>query len=412
MNCILNLTLTAIGQVGLSLMHNWPYLLAGILIAALLKRYINADKLSSVLLRFRGLGVITSTFAAVVTPLCSCGTTAVVLGMMASTVPWAPIVAFMVASPLTSPEELLYSAGLFGWPFALVFFLASIFLGLAGGGIAAWFENLGWLRNQARFINTGRQYNENRTNVQMEPALVQSVSSCGCSQQAVATQPVAITQPATIVLPASSSRVAAPALACACSQAQPVLDIQVDLICCDGSQPASLCACGTNANRDIPIYFQSAVDTQYQKLVSAMKSSEIVQLLKEIYNSARQLLPIFLGFAFIGYFLNGLIPASWVASLFGAGSIYSVPLAATLGLPLYINTEGSLPLVRALLDHGMSQGAALAFMISGAGASFGAVAGALTIARWRVVALVIGILWMGALLTGYFFNVLLALKVF
>ena len=52
----------------------------------------------------------------VATPFCSCGTTAVVLGMMASTMPMAPIIAFMIASPLSSPEGLFYSAGLFGWP--------------------------------------------------------------------------------------------------------------------------------------------------------------------------------------------------------------------------------------------------------------------------------------------------------
>ncbi len=113
---------------------------------------------------------------------------------------------------------------------------------------------------------------------------------------------------------------------------------------------------------------------------------------------------MFLGFAFIGYFLNGLIPASWVSALFGSGNIYNVPLAATLGLPFYINSEASLPLIRALLDNGMSHGAALAFMISGAGTSIGAIAGALTIARWRVVALVVGILWIGAILSGFAFN--------
>lgn len=50
------------------------------------------------------------------------------LGMMAGRMPWAPIGAFMVASPLTSPQELVYSAGLFGWTFALTFFGASIAL--------------------------------------------------------------------------------------------------------------------------------------------------------------------------------------------------------------------------------------------------------------------------------------------
>ena len=43
----------------------------------------------------------------------------------------------MVASPLTSPEELFYSAGLFGWPFAIAFFVSSILLGLVGGIFSA-----------------------------------------------------------------------------------------------------------------------------------------------------------------------------------------------------------------------------------------------------------------------------------
>ncbi len=413
MSFILNLIGTSLEQVGLSLMHNWPYLLAGIVIAALLKRYVDAEKVSSVLLRFRGVGVLATTIAAVATPLCSCGTTAVVLGMMASTMPWAPIVAFMVASPLTSPEELLYSAGLFGWPFALAFFLTSVFLGLAGGAIAARIENLGWLKNQARFINPAPDPRANRAGLTAEQA-----SSCGCSQPAATIQPMALIQPEvtggqkTLDQWMASGREILSGPACACSQPEPVVASEVALLCCDSLQPVSLCACDNSSSIAIPVHFQAESGAGGVTAWIARQSVGFVPLLKEFYNSARQLLPMFLGFAFIGYLLNGLIPASWVAAIFGSGNIYSVPLAATLGLPLYINTEGSLPLVRALLDHGMSQGAALAFMISGAGTSFGAVAGALTIARWRVVALVVGILWLGAIFTGYIYNFLLIMKVF
>jgi uncharacterized membrane protein YraQ (UPF0718 family) len=144
------------------------------------------------------------------------------------------------------------------------------------------------------------------------------------------------------------------------------------------------CACATDVTQSRPITFRL--------------------FLEEALDTGRRLLVMFLGFAYIGYFLNGLIPTSWVAAIFGSGNAYSVPLAATLGLPLYINTEASLPLVRAMLDAGMSQGAALAFLITGAGTSFGAVAGMLTIARWRVVGLVVGTLWVGAILLGAIYN--------
>jgi uncharacterized membrane protein YraQ (UPF0718 family) len=113
---------------------------------------------------------------------------------------------------------------------------------------------------------------------------------------------------------------------------------------------------------------------------------------------------MFLGFAFVGYLLNGLIPPSWIQTIFGAGKSFGVPLAATLGFPIYVNTEASLPMVRSLIDSGMSQGAALAFLITGAGTSIGAIAGLLTITRWRVIAIVVGTLWVSAVLFGTAYN--------
>ena len=57
-----------------------------------------------------------------------------------------------------------------------------------------------------------------------------------------------------------------------------------------------------------------------------------------------------------------------------------------------------------MLESGMSQGAALSFLITGAGTSLGALGGMLTIARWRVAGIVIGTLWIGAILLGFLYN--------
>jgi uncharacterized protein len=378
MESLLSLVIYSIQQVWLSLQHNWPFLVLSVLIATALKLFIDTEKVSAFLGRHRRAGVIAATGAAVATPLCSCGTTAVVLGMMASTMPWAPIVAFMVASPLTSPEELIYSAGLFGWPFALAFFAASILLGLAGGWIAALLERRGWLANQTRF---GKP----------EPA------SCTCSTESRRPAPVNRTFAAEVphiqlnqIGMANDFRAPALALAADCGCGEVVLPI-------DQLEPA--CGCSGNSSQTSPT-------------VSAKSAVTLTAFTKELFISGKRLLVMFLGFAFVGYFLNGLIPASWVTAVFGSGNVYNVPLAATLGLPLYINSEASLPLIRALLDNGMSQGAALAFMISGAGTSIGAIAGALTIARWRVIALVVGVLWIGAIVSGFAFDLALMLKLF
>lgn len=307
--------MTTLTQVWHTLSVNWPLLLISALIATAMKLYVDQKKVAALLKRHRGAGVAGATLVGVTTPLCSCGTTAVILGMMANMLPWAPIVAFMVSSPLTSPQELFYSASLFGWPFAIAFFAASILLGLLGGLVAYVAERRGWLQGQARL-------------------------------------------------------------------AQPM-------------------AGGSINAADDPELLPMAAPVQ--------RRPGVREFAQEFGKVGARLLVMFLGFAFIGYLLNGLIPEAWVTSLFGGGRIYGVPLAATLGVPLYINSEASLPLVRGLLDLGMSPGATLAFLITGAGTSIGAIAGALTIARWRVIAIVVGTLWAGAILMGYAYNALYAL---
>jgi uncharacterized protein len=167
----------------------------------------------------------------------------------------------------------------------------------------------------------------------------------------------------------------------------------------------SACACGTTAA-------SSPTTTGSAGAAVRMPGNRLARLPREAFTVAKRLLPMFIGFAFIGYLLNNLIPSSWVTALFGGGRIYGVPLAATLGLPLYVSSEASLPMVRALLDSGMSQGAVMAFLIAGSGTSIGAIAGALTIARWRVIGLVVAVLWIGAMATGFAFDFLLTLRVF
>jgi hypothetical protein len=338
---IISLLQYAFSKVVETFSHNWFLLLISIVISVALKLYIDQDAIARFLKRNTKNSVFMSTGVAVATPFCSCGTTAVILGMMASTIPWAPIVAFMVASPLTSPEGLFYSAGLFGWKFSIAFFVASILLGLAGGAIASFAEARGWLANQARMSSP------------KSPTL--SLGIMG--------GPTPLNLP---VIPQSAVE-------------------------------STQCGCATPNRADLPVTTQPVVEIGKPAVTLQM-------FMLEMWTVSKKLLPLFFGFTFVGYLLNGLIPTAWITSLFGAGHAYSIPLAATLGLPFYINTEASLPLVRAMLDSGMSQGAALAFLITGAGTSLGALGGALTIARWRVIAIVIGTLWTGSIFIGFIYN--------
>ncbi len=305
-------------KVALTFAHNWPYLFVGIIGAGALKTYLGTDRIAAWLRRRRGLAVAGSVGVAVGTPLCSCGTTAVVLSMLASTVPWAPVVAFMVASPLTSPSELLYSAGLFGWPFALAFFGGSITLGLAAGAVTALAERLGWLRNQARFpIADGCAATDHR---QVGAATTTSPGPGAASVHEFHGSPIARWRPRTL---------------------------------------------GRN-----------------------------------VLMVARRTLPLFLGFAALGYLVTALVPQAWIAQWLGGRSPLATVLAATLGIPLYLNSDGSLPFVASLMHAGMGTGPAMAFLVTGAGTSLGAISGGLLIARWRILAIVVATLWTGAVVLG------------
>jgi uncharacterized membrane protein YraQ (UPF0718 family) len=303
--------------------HVWPFLAISVIAAAAVSVYIGTDRASKMLQRRRSVAVLGAVLVATLTPFCSCGTTAVLLGMLATAAPWAPLVAFMVASPLTSPSELVFSAGLFGWSFALIFFVGTIVIGIASGAIAGILDRAGWLHGQARV-----------------QAADDTCSTGSCS----VSEPVAVSI---------------------------------------GVGP------GTASVAEMP------VQTPWQRW-------KIDEMLHELRTVGRKLLLFFLGFTFIGYLAIEAIPTAWLTDYLGDGSIFSVPLAAILGIPAYINTEASLPLVATLMDGGMGPGPAMAFLVTGAGTSIGAISGLFVIARKRVVGLVVALLFAGALGMGWF----------
>ncbi len=403
MDFIIDLLLTSAKNVWATFLHNWPFLVASVGIAVALKLYLNTEKIANLLIRYRKVGVAGATLAAVATPFCSCGTTAVMLGMIAGRIPWAPIIAFMVASPLTSPQELISSAGLFGWPFALAFFISSIILGFLGGFVGDFMEQRGWLENQSRF----QESSEKKKPVNESPApacnfagapaivLVEPVTQTRRYDSEIGSYNVyrSDNQPGEAKIRNSSC----------CGSPTSLESIPSNMGMQQSSSPATPCGC----NSTIPEPISPSQTCSTKQEPEMHRKVSLRMFLSEFLTTGRRLLLMFLGFAFIGYVLNGLIPAAWVSAIFGQGNIYSVPLAATLGLPIYINTETSLPLVRALIEGGMSQGAALAFLIAGAGTSIGAFTGALAIARWRVIAAVVGTLWVGSIALGYLYNLLL-----
>lgn len=122
---------------------------------------------------------------------------------------------------------------------------------------------------------------------------------------------------------------------------------------------------------------------------------------REAWNSARLVLRWLALALVLEILLQRLVPDTWIQSAFGAASIAAIPLAAVVGAPLYVDGYAALPLVRGLMEMGMSFGAALAFMISGAAVSLYAGVAVAAIVRGRVFVLYVVLAVLGAIVAGY-----------
>ena len=99
-------------------------------------------------------------------------------------------------------------------------------------------------------------------------------------------------------------------------------------------------------------------------------------------------------------FLQRLVPDDWIASLFSDDAAASIPLAVIVGAPMYWTATRPSP-VRGLMEKGMSFGAALALMISGAAVSLYVAVAVASIVRVRVFVLYVLIAMVGAAAAGY-----------
>lgn len=106
----------------------------------------------------------------------------------------------------------------------------------------------------------------------------------------------------------------------------------------------------------------------------------------------------------IGAGIHGYVPQDFMASFMGKSAWWSVPLAVVLGVPMYTNAAGIIPVVQALLDKGAAVGTVLAFMMSVIALSLPEMVILRKVLKVRLIAAFIGIVATGILIVGYVFN--------
>lgn len=109
----------------------------------------------------------------------------------------------------------------------------------------------------------------------------------------------------------------------------------------------------------------------------------------------------------VGAWIHGYVPADFLASYAGADKWYAVPLAVVVGIPLYSNAAGVIPLVSALTEKGVAMGTTLAFMMAVTALSLPEFMILKKVMKTKLIIIFASIIGLGIILIGYLFNVII-----
>ncbi|MDY0235577.1 MAG: permease [Gudongella sp.] len=281
--------------------------IAGIsILTGFVKEYIPQEKFQKKLNSQNTImGAITGASLGILTPFCSASMVPVAMGMIEMSAPFSTVLPFLISAPLSNFVVVGIIFGAFGFKVALIYFLWTF-----GGAIVA---GLTVGRSRARY---------QVKNLAEIATATKNTKSCGSPKN-------------------SAHATAFEKQENSCNIDALNLDIKLS----DGSETCG----GASTN-----------GSHKEKIIGALQFA--MSLFKQI-----------VPYAIVGAAISGIalayIPSSIVEKYVGGDSWYAIPIAATIGVPLYLRIEMAIPLLSTLLTKGMSMGAAMALLIGGTGAS-------------------------------------------
>lgn len=109
----------------------------------------------------------------------------------------------------------------------------------------------------------------------------------------------------------------------------------------------------------------------------------------------------------VGAVIHGYVPDGLLASFMGKGAWWGVPMAVLIGVPIYSNAAGIIPVVQALMEKGAALGTVLAFMMSVVAISLPEMIILRRVLKWQLLGAFVGVVALGIIIVGYLFNAIL-----
>ncbi len=336
-------------------------------IVALLQIYISKDKIQKALTtKSKLLNSILGGLLGSVTPFCSCSTIPLLVGLIKSKAPFAGMMSFLLTSPILNPAIIVLFLTFFGVAPTLIYASVAFIFAVVVGYILD-------IKGFDKYIKLDEVKNKSET-----------TSCCDAPKKEE-----------TCCTPK-------PAVTTSCCAPSPSISLTP---CCDTSTSSTSC-CDTKAEESCcdaeEISYSNFTGTFIEKTGMAVKYAFIdsVGLFKKVF------VFLLIG-AGIGSFIYGFIPEDLLGQFAGANNFLAVPLAAVLGIPMYIRTETMIPIASVLVAKGVGLGTMVALIIGGAGASIPEVSLLGSIFKKQLVITFLLCIFAVATITGFAFNLFL-----
>lgn len=332
-----------------------PWFLFAILLGVSVQ-HLNLDMLARRMFTRHGvLGVLFTTAVGALSPFCSFTVIPLIRSLLRGGVPLSAVMAFWIASPAMDPEIFALSAASLGIDIAWARLIGAFILSFGAGLIVLFIERRGGFRNVLR-----------RSEV---PARAQ------------------VSAPAMITANGGSAGSGPPTG----SAAAPADNDVTDSACGTGSCPTTD---ETGQWYDDGRPWTTVIKDNARHIDWRRFAKDVG---RDILSMGQWLIiAIVLQAVIVRY-----VPPDWIGAVLGYNDWMAIPIAALVGVPLYLNGVGAIPITAGLLMQGMAPAAAVTFLLAGATTTVPAIVAVRAVVTWRVFAFYLGVALFGSILVGF-----------
>lgn len=373
-----------------------PLFLAVTFLAGLALEYITPQIIREKLGGKKGItGILSATVLGFITPFCSCSTIPLLAGMMAAGIPIGVLTAFLFASPYPIEVGIIVLGPMFGWAFGVAFVATGAIIAVISGLLL---QRINW-QDQIKddFIKGLKPHGQSAGGNGGEEA-----PSC-CGDQAVVSTGCACDKDEAVA-PKEEAGCACGAgekgdltgSECGCGE-----EPRIEFCCDSGEKPIveeTCCSCGAESEQHDSTPLNTSVKDGFPQ--KAKRAA-----LYSLTFFKRMFLYVLVGSA-MGAIIYGFVPEEFLVTYMGGSSILAVPIAALIGVPLYVSIIPVIPIILSLSAKGVSTGAVIAFMITATSISPPELVMLSGMFKRKYLLLFVAMMIFGAIVTGYVFNMI------